>query len=289
LHTRRCGWFSGQQLGMHLLEKSQAHGMRLVRGRVTAIGRRGGCIDHVQVDAVGETLHISTRRCVLATGPMLARTAALLDCKLPVFSEMHLKASFQDRLGSVPRTAPLLIWQDAQHLPWSDAERSALAEADDTRWLLQQFPASVHARPEGGPGSQNLLILWPYHVEPVPERFPLPEDPFFSEIALRGMSTMIPGLRAYLDRVPRAFVDGGYYTKTRENRPLCGPLPVAGAFVLGALSGYGLMAACGAAELVAAYVTATPLPSYAPAFALDRYADPAYRQLLEQWGSTGQL
>ena len=46
-------------------------------------------------------------------------------------------------------------------------------------------------------------------------------------------------------------IDGGYYCKTRENRPLIGPLPVDGAFVLGALSGFGVMAAHASAELLA--------------------------------------
>ena len=35
LHARRCGWFSGQQLGMLLLEQAKAHGVRLLNGRVT--------------------------------------------------------------------------------------------------------------------------------------------------------------------------------------------------------------------------------------------------------------
>jgi len=84
-------------------------------------------------------------------------------------------------------------------------------------------------------------------------------------------------------------VDGGYYTKTGENRVLASPLPVEGAYVLGALSGYGLMASNGAAELLADYIVGRPLPRYAPAFRLDRYDDPAYRALLARWGDSGQL
>jgi len=84
-------------------------------------------------------------------------------------------------------------------------------------------------------------------------------------------------------------VDGGYYTKTSENRPLIGPLPVKGAYMIGALSGYGIMASCGAGELLAAHLTGSPLPPYAPAFTLERYRDPEYQKLLENWGETGQL
>ena len=66
-------------------------------------------------------------------------------------------------------------------------------------------------------------------------------------------------------------------------------MPVEGAYVLGALSGYGLMAANGAADLLADYLTGRSLPRYAPAFRLERYADPAYRALLANWGDSGQL
>ena len=57
----------------------------------------------------------------------------------------------------------------------------------------------------------------------------------------------------------------------------------------GALSGYGLMASNGAADLLADHVSGRPLPPYAAAFRLDRYDDPAYRALLAEWGDSGQL
>lgn len=100
---------------------------------------------------------------------------------------------------------------------------------------------------------------------------------------------MIPGLNAYLGRLPKPAVDGGYYTKTRENRPLIGPLPVEGAYVIGALSGFGLMAASAAGELLADYLTGSILPPYAPAFSLERYQDPEYQKLLQAWDQTGQI
>jgi glycine/D-amino acid oxidase-like deaminating enzyme len=59
--------------------------------------------------------------------------------------------------------------------------------------------------------------------------------------------------------------------------------------VAAALSGFGIMAACGAGELLAAHVTGSTLPAYAPAFLLERYEDPAYRALLETWETSGQL
>jgi glycine/D-amino acid oxidase-like deaminating enzyme len=123
-------------------------------------------------------------------------------------------------------------------------------------------------------------------MEPV---FPPPLDDQYPEVALRGLAHMLPGLTGYFERSLKPRLDGGYYTKTRENRPLIGPLPVSGAYVIGALSGFGLMTACAAGELLATYITGGELPSYAPAFSLDRYQDPQYQKLLANWTDSGQL
>jgi glycine/D-amino acid oxidase-like deaminating enzyme len=289
LHARRCGWFSGQQLGMHLLERARARGVRLIEGRVERVDTAGGRVRAVTVSARGGEHAISTPRFVNAAGPFVERVGRLLGVELPVFCERHAKVALKDVLGAVPRDAPMLIWTDPVRLPWSREERTELAESDAHQYLLEEFPAGVHGRPEGAGESPVVLLIWTYDVEAVEPAFPVEFDPAYPEIVLRGMSRMIPALARYLDPLPKCIVDGGYYTKTRENRFLAGPLPVEGAYVIGALSGYGLMAANGAADLLADHVTGRPLPPYAPAFALDRYRDPAYRALLETWGDSGQL
>ena len=286
LHVRRCGWFSGQQLGMILLEQARASGVNLVNAWVEEVETDKDRVQSVHL-STGETVPCGVF--VNAAGPMLKPVGALLGVDLPVFSELHVKASFTDHLGVIPRDAPLLIWQDSQVLNWSDEERALFSEAADTAWLLQEFPGGVHGRPEGGSASQQIIVLWPYHAHPVDEVFPIPTDPMFPELALRGLAALIPGLSAYIDRMPRPYVDGGYYTKTRENRPLAGPLPVEGAYVLGALSGFGLMASLGAAEIVATCIAESGLPAYASAFSPARYADPAYQNLVENWGPSTQL
>jgi glycine/D-amino acid oxidase-like deaminating enzyme len=103
------------------------------------------------------------------------------------------------------------------------------------------------------------------------------------------MAAMIPDLEQYRDRLPETVVDGGYYTKTVENRPLVGPTDVTGSYVVGALSGFGLMAACGVGELAALHATGGPLPAYAPAFSLERYDDPKYLEEIASLGEVGQL
>jgi glycine/D-amino acid oxidase-like deaminating enzyme len=193
-----------------------------------------------------------------------------------------------DPLGVVPRAAPLIIWCDPIKLPWSADEREALAQAEETQHLLVEFPAGVHGRPVGA-GNQ-VLMYWTYDCRsddrPI---FPLTWEPDLPEITLRGMSVLVPGLTGYFDPMPKPFVDGGYYTKTPENRPLIGPLAVAGAYVCSAFSGFGIMASCAAGELLAQHVTGGQLPGYAPAFSPSRYDDPAYCKLLATWDTSGQL
>lgn len=219
----------------------------------------------------------------------MQQVAGLLGLELPIFSELHLKSALEDKLHVIDREAPLVIWEDAQYLPWNEEERAAIAGSAEGCHLLELFPAGIHFRPEGGQEAATLLLLWAYHLRPVEPRFPVPLDSEFSEIVLRGMTTLIPDLAAYLERLPKTYVDGGYYTKTQENRPLIGPLPVKGAYIFGALSGYGLMAACAGGELLAAHMMGSALPSYAPAFLPSRYDDAGYQEKLAAWGTTGQL
>jgi len=288
LHARRCGWFSGQQLGMYLLERARDKGVRLLEGRVAGVETAGGRVSGVRIEGAGGTHTIATPRFVAAAGPLMKSVGRLLGVELPLFCERHAKIAFHDTLGVIPRSAPLTIWTDAVRLPWSDDERAELATSEH-RHLLDEFPAGVHGRPEGGGDSPIVMLIWTYDTQPMEPRFPLEFDPYYGEIAIRGMSRMVPRLAEYLARLPRAVVDGGYYTRTRENRLLAGPLPVEGAFILGGLSGYGLMSSNGAADLLADHITGRTLPRYAPAFSLARYDDPAYRALLDRWGDDGQL
>ncbi|MDH3942810.1 MAG: FAD-binding oxidoreductase [Anaerolineae bacterium] len=286
LHVRCAGWLSAQQYGTFLLEQGRKHGIRVITGKVASVKVEGGNVTGMQL-AGGET--ISSPIFVNAAGPMLREVGKLMDVDIPVYNELHLKAAFDDPLGVISRDAPMVIFADQQTLDWTNDERAILAADEDTRWLTEPLPLGAHTRPEGGSGAQTLLVLWDVHEEAVKAVFPPDIDPMYFEIALRGLCKMIPGMQIYLDKIPKPYIDGGYYTKTRESRPLSSPLPVGGAYVIGAMSGYGIMASAALGELLAAHITQSELPSYAPAFDLNRYEDPDYQNLMENWGETWQL
>jgi glycine/D-amino acid oxidase-like deaminating enzyme len=287
LHVRRAGWFSAQQLGMYLLEQALAQGAQVKSAQVTGLNLESDRITGVHLDT-GEFL--ATGNFVNAAGPGFRSVGKMAGVNLPVHSELHLKVAIQDPLAVVDRDAPLLIWSDSQTLDWSAEERAMLADDPEMSLLLGDLPSGVHSRPEGGAGSQVILMLWEYHSQVMEPTYPLPAvDPFHAEIVLRGLCRLLPRMNEYLNRLPRPRIDGGYYIKTLENRPLIGKLPVAGGTMIGALSGFGLMAACGAGELLAAHVAGSELPAYAPAFSLERYDDPIYQEHLRSMGVSGQL
>lgn len=288
-HARRAGWFSGHALGTYMLERARAQGAALLEARLEAIEVRAGRVAGVRLAGPSGVQQVALQHLVLAPGPFLRRVAGLAGLALPIACQLHLKASFGDSLGAIPRDAPLLIWADEQELDWAPDERESLAQEPGMAWLLERLPSGAHTRPEGGGDSPMALLLWSLHSAAGEPVFPLPADPAFAELALRGVARMIPGLRPYLARLPRMHVDGGYYVKTPENRPLIGPTPVQGLWLMGAFAGFGLMAAPGAADLLAAHLTGGPLPDHAPAFTLARYQDPAYQARLEAWGSHWEL
>lgn len=290
LHTRRCGRLSAQQLGMVLLERARGAGVRFLTARLEGVDVADGRVRAVHLSGVSGSQTLPADVLVNAAGPLARQVGSMIGVDLPILCELHAKIAFNDSLAVVPHTAPLCYWADPQLLPWSDDERGMLAESAETRWLLEPFPPGPHLIPEGSAGSLIQLVLWTYGVKTMDPVMPLPPiDPHYFEVVLRGLSRLFPGFRQYFDRLPRPSVDGGYYAKTRENRPLVGPLSVRGAYVVAALSGFGIMAACAAGELLACHVAGRPLPDYAPWFLLERYQDAAYLKLLEEWDSSGQL
>lgn len=292
LHARRAGWLSAQQLGMYLLDTVRASSnggrpaVRFESGRVTGVDTKNGRVTGVRLES-GKP--IDTPIFVNAAGPYLKEVGKMLEVDIPIVTELHLKAAIRDPLAVVGRDAPLLIWNDPQTLPWTDEEREFLGEDPETAWLTEPFPAGAHTRPEGTGNSQTILMLWDYREKATDPVWPPVLDQAYPEVVLRGLSAMLPGMQAYFDRMPQPQLDGGYYTKTRENRPLVGPLPIEGAYMIGAVSGYGIMSACAMGELLAQHITGATLPGYASSLVLSRYEDVGYLKGLDLLKESGEL
>ena len=290
IHARRCGAISAQQLGIHLLDEAKIRGARELRGEIVSIEQDGAGIKAVDVRTEKGKERVETRRLIIAAGPFLPQVAAMLHIQLPVFSVLQQKIAIQDPLGIVPREAPFTIFLDAQHIDWSDEEKALFQTETEYRWLLDKFPEGLHIKPEGGPDSPWIKLGWAFNrIREAPVWEPRATQEF-PDLVLRGAATLVPGLRSYYDKIPKPVVHyGGYYTKTEENLPLIGPLDVRGAFVVGALSGFGTMVSCAAGELVAAWVTGGDLPDYAPALSPTRYHNPEYLSRIQDIRPEGEL
>ena len=267
LHVRRAGFMNAVALGQWLLARACAHGVDVLRDEVTGFSVHGGRLAAVRL---ASGVHVEAGAFVLAAGPLLPEWGSRLELDVPIVNERHGKVSFEDVAGVVPRDTPMLIWNDAVDLG-----------------PLGRFPPAVHVRPRG---AQSLLGVWTYDVRVEPATFPPPFPDDYADIVMRGLAVMCPGLGRYVTDAHEAIVDGGYYCKAPDNRPLIGPTSLEGVYVLGALSGFGVMASQAAAELLAAHLLGGPLPAYAPAFHPSRFHDPAYRETLARLDHrSGQL
>lgn len=274
LHIRRAGSISGQQLGQYMLEAIRAAGGRLLRGKVVGIAR--GSAFRLDLETPEGRRAISAERVVNAAGPYFADIGRMLGEELPVACVFQQKIAFEDREAAISRTMPFTIDLDGQEIPWTDEEREILGEDPSTARFLKAMPGGIHCRPDGAEDGQWIKLGWAYNHRTSDPHAEDPIDPQFPDIVLRGASRLHPRLKSYIGRLPRnAHHYGGYYTLTQENWPLVGPMATPGAFMAGALSGFGTMAACATGELCAAWVTGNAVPDYAQTLTLARYDDPA--------------
>lgn len=269
LHVRRAGWMNAPAMGTWMLRQAIGAGVTFVRDCVTAIGTHGG---HVQSVTLASGKRIETNRIVIAAGPKLQDIARMLQLGLPLHHELHAKVTFADTQHVIPRWAPFTIWNDPVQLG------------------EKQFPAGVHVRPVDGPRGNELFAIWTYHTEQCTPSWPPSFDGDYARNCIRGLADMVPAMGVYANSNDFGYTDGGYYCKAPDNRPLIGALPIEGAYVLGALSGTGIMSSHAAGELLALHVMEKPLPDYATAFLPQRFDDAEYLKKVEAWGRmAGQL
>lgn len=280
LHIRRGGDISGQQLGQVMLERLQRAGIRRVTGMVSGISQDKGFV--IQLNTVDEATTIRAERIVNAAGPFAGEIAAMLDVSLPLYNVMQQKIAFPDTKAAIPRDLPFTIDMDRQSIDWDAEDRALLAEDPSTAHLAAEMSGAIHCRPEGGMNGNWLKLGWAYNETAQPADWTIPLDPRFPEIVLRGAARLNPGLKAYYGRLPRQMSHyGGWYTRTRDNWPLIGPMGPEGAFMACGLSGHGTMAACATGELLASWLAGAALPGYAQPFSMKRFTESSLRQTAE--------
>jgi glycine/D-amino acid oxidase-like deaminating enzyme len=283
IHIRRAGSIDAQQMGQVMLEAIRAAGGMLVRGEVRSIAAGQPFV--LEIAAPAGTKKMQAERVVNAAGPFLRDVGAMLGQDLPVKCVYQQKIAFADVERAVPRDMPFTIDLDGQALAWSDEDREILAGDPSTRHLVEPMRGGIHCRPDGPVDGNRIKLGWAYNDAPSDPRAAEPIDPQFPDTVLRGASRLQPKLAAYIGRLPRdARHYGGYYTMTDENWPLIGPMETPGAFVAGALSGYGSMAACATGAVCAAWVAGKPIPEYARVLTLDRRQDAALMAELAELG-----
>ncbi len=289
LHIRRAGDISGQQMGAWMLEQIRAAGGRLLRARLAGI--EGAAPFTLRLDGVNGPATLRADRIVNAAGPFFAEVAAMLGETVPLQTVFQQKIAFEDRERAIPRAMPFSIDLDGQTLSWTEEEREILASDPETAPLTRPMPGAIHCRPEGGDNGTWLKLGWAYNrTSSDPHAEPPPVDANFPDVVLRGASRLNPALAAYIGRLPRgARHYGGYYPMTPENWPLIGPMRTPGAFMAGALSGFGTMAATATGALCAAWMQGKPRTGYADLFTLRRYDDPVLMAELRGDESKGVL
>ena len=289
LHIRRAGDISGQQLGSLMLEDIRAAGGAVDLARVAGIVRQdGGFALKLRGKEGEQTLHAEIL--VNAAGPYVSDIATMLGETLPVENVFQQKIAFADNLGAIDRHMPFSIDLDGQVIDWTSQDRQLLEEDPKTAWLARPMPGGIHCRPEGGDHGKWIKLGWAYNRTPSEPRVDLPTDPNFPDIVLRGASRLNPRLKQYYGRLPRQITHyGGYYTMTKENWPLIGPMKTSGAFVAGALSGFGTMAACATGALCADWVQGNTPPEFAQRLSLSRYEDQDFMRRLLDSAATGVL
>jgi len=284
IHIRRAGSISAQPLGQYMLERVRAAGVRLVRAQVQGIAGRSPF--QIELNGPEGRSHITADRIVNAAGPFLKDIGAMLGEDIPVQCVYQQKIAFEDREQAIPRDMPFSIDLDEQRLAWSEEDRGWLASEPQTARFLEPMQGGIHCRPDGPPQGHWIKLGWAYNQQASDPHDDDPLDPHFPDIVLRGASRLNPKLSAYIGRLPRgARHYGGYYTLTEENWPLIGKMDTPGAFIAGALSGFGSMAACATGALCAAWVFEQPVADYAHSLTPARYQDEVLRAELAGLGS----
>jgi len=173
---------------------------QLVRFKQAGAIRKAGvelckaCVEDIKPGPDGYRLNLSentdytsltAEKLVLAPGPFINELAGMLGITLPVESILQRKFVIPDPEQVIPRDMPFTIFADPQTLNWNDEEKELIGESPEYSWLLEEFPAGLHIKPEG---VGNIKLGWAYNREPESPKWETSDDFDFPNITLRGAS-----------------------------------------------------------------------------------------------------
>jgi sarcosine oxidase subunit beta len=192
--------------------------------RVTGFRRAGDRLLAV------ETAHgaVAAPNAVIATGPFLARVAALADVAIELRPTRRQKLVLPD-VPEVPRDAPMTI-DEATAAHWRPAHNGAFA--------LMTDPATPPEEP-----SWNVATSADFAfrlLDPASPTSLAAVTPFWGAVWARGASWLI---------------QAGQYEYTPDHRPYIGATAVRGLYLNGGYSGHGVMGATGGSRLVVDLLT----------------------------------
>lgn len=282
VRIKKAGKIDVYALGSLMLREARKLGLKVLKGEITAINNEKS----IQIVLNSQEV-IQVDKMVIAAGPFINHLAKLVGLNFPVTNTLQRKFMMPDPENVLPKDLPFTIYTDAQYLDWSSEEKSFFNSDENYKWLLNKFPGGLHIKADG----DKFKFAWAFQTEEVTPDWEIPPFDYFPQVVLKGASRFIPALAKYENNIPIPLIEyGGYYTRTKENWPLIGPTTLQNVYVLGALAGYGTMAACAAGKLCSDYIMSkTVLPDYAVYFHPNRYQNEDIVKEIEALNSDGQL
>jgi glycine/D-amino acid oxidase-like deaminating enzyme len=281
-HINKAGSIEVYALGSMLLKLARQNGVKLLTEEVVELDRTASSQFKLSFES-GASLE--TTDLLLASGPFIQQHAKSLGYELPIYNIKQRKFVFKDTKQIIPRDMPFTIYADSQYLQWNPDEEKLMNEYEEYHWLLEEFPAGLHIKPEG---QDQIKMGWAYNQQKEQPQWDIFADDEFVSVVLKGASRFIPAISAYAVEIPTSVTHfAGYYTRTDDNLPVMGELEQ-GLYVSGAFAGYGTMAGCASGELMAEIITNQQTPEYLKYFSPDRFENATLMEEISQYPS-GQL
>ena len=294
LHARRCGWLSGQQLGMHLLELARRAGAELVDGPPRGgRRRRRAASPGVRIDGPGGS---PVARAPSAWSSPRGRSfptprgssGSRCPCS-PSSTTRSRSRTRSARSRATRRSSSGTTRQTLAVEPGGARRRSR--RIPGSAGCSSRFPPGVHTRPEGAsPESRTLLVLWSYDSAATDGRLP----DAGAALLHRARPPRDGAHAAGLCGLPRP--DAARLRRRRllreDAREPAADRPAARSRAPTSRARTRASASWRAAPAASWSRPTSPARrcrTTPPAFLLSRYDDPAYVRRIEACGATGQI